>query len=225
MARLCTLLDLISDLEQRADIQADQQFTQAEKVRLINQAITKFWDLLVRGAPPDYFLTKETITTTPGLLENPLPATFYKMRRVQVDESNGRRRSLDTMQPDDRIVLQPPVDVQTIHLEFIPAAPLLVQLTDTFDGVNGWEEVIVLEAAAKVYRKKNLDPASLNGELADERNRLTRMAYRDAGTPPTLTRVRNRGIGWPWSSNALTHYRIVGQNLEIYRRNTLAPYP
>jgi hypothetical protein len=225
MARFCTLGQLRSDLDQRADIESDQQFTQAEKDRLINQAITKFWDLLVRSAPPDYFLSFADVTTVEGTTEYPLPPTFYKMRRVQVDESQGRRRSLDTMQPDDRIVLQPPANQQTVHLEFIPAAPLLVITPDTFDGVNGWEEVIVLEAAIKIYRKKNLDPSSLAAELQDERARLTKMAYRDAGSPPTLTRVRNRGIGWPWTSNALTHYRIVGPNLEIYRRNTLAPYP
>lgn len=225
MARSVTLAQLRADLDQRTDVENDQQFTQTEKDRLLNQALSKFWDLLVRGAPPDYFLSKATITTVASTLEYPLPATFYKMRRVQVDESAGRRRSLDTMQPDDRIVLQPPIDGQTVHLEFIPAATVLVAPTDTLDGVNGWEEVIVLEAAIKIYRKKNLDPTALAAELADERSRLTTMAYRDAGTPPTLTRVRNRGIGWPWTSNALTHYRIVGPNLEIYRRNTLAPYP
>lgn len=225
MARLVTLAELTADLEQRADIEADQQFGAAEKQRLLNQAIAKYWDLLVRGAPPDYFLTKTSFQTGPDTLEYPLPPDFYKLRRCQVDESNGRRRSLDNMQPDDRIILQAPVDAQTVHLEYIPAAPILVDPTDTLDGVNGWEEVIVLEACIKAYRKKNLDPSALAAELQDERARITKMAYRDAGTPNTLTRVRNRGIGWPWTSNALTHYRIVGPSIEIYRRNTLAPYP
>jgi len=225
MARLVTLAELRADLDERADIQNDQQFTSAEKLRLLNQAIAKFWDTLVMSAPPDYYLTKSSFPTVPGTSVYPLPSDFYKLRRCQVEEGSDRRRSLNVMQPDDRVVLQTPTSVQTVWLEYIPAAPELVADGDTFDGVNGWEECIVLEAAVKVYRKKNLDPSALAAELQDERARLTKMAYRDAGTPPTMTRTRMRGIGWPWSTDSLTHYRLVGANVEIYRLNTLAPYP
>lgn len=227
MPRLVTLGTMLQDLEYRCDIERDLSFLEGEKRRLLNLGLAAFYDDLVAAAPPDYYLTEAPpIETLAGQIAYQLPADFYKVRRVQVDESSGRRRSLYTMQPDERIMLQPPIDLQTVRLEYIPVCPELDDDGETFDGVNGWEELPVLWAAIKVYRKKGLDPSSLAAELADARARVVNMAYRDAGTPPTMSRISLRNLRWPWTANTLTHYRIRGRDtLELYRMDTLAPYP
>jgi hypothetical protein len=225
MARTVTVAQMLSDLEERCDIQNDLQFTQAEKIRLLSQAHTSLWDRLVTASPPDYFLNDTTFATTAGTVAYALPADFYKLRRVQVTESAGRRRSLIPMQPDDRVMLLPPEAGTSVVLEYIPTAPVLASTSDSIDGINGWEEMVVLTAAIKVFRKKGLDVSPLAAELQDARQRVDEMAYRDEGAPPRILRTGSRELGWPFATSTLTHYRLRGASLELYRITPTVPFP
>jgi hypothetical protein len=217
MARPVSLLQLRTRLEQRADIQNDQSVSLEEKNDLINEAITDLTDELVSSAPPDYFLTTATITTAADVLEYNVPDDFYKARSVQLDVGNQRRRGLSTMQPDMRIVLGPPDGEYTVYLEYIPTLPVLVDDADTIDGVNGWEELVVLTAALKVYAKKRLDPSFLIQQEQAARARVQKMAYRDAGAPVRIKRASMRDAVFPGWTQSLTHYRMRGDLIELYR--------
>lgn len=227
MARLVTLLQLRTRLEQRADIANDQAVSLAEKNDLINEALTDLYDELVASAPPDYYLTDAVIGTVAGTPSYSLPADFYKVRSVQLllDATSGRRRGLDTLQPDMRIVLGPPTETDVIVVaEYIPACPLLVSDVDTFNGVNGWEELVVLVAALKVYAKKRLDPSFLIQQEQAARARVQKMAYRDAGSPTRIKRASMRNTMYPGWTNPVTHYRIRGRDvLELF--SAQAGYP
>lgn len=227
MARTVTLADLVTELEERADIQNDQSIAAAEKVRLINKGITDLYDELVAAAPPDYYLKDFAITTTGDEAGYVLPDDFFKIRRVQVKLSGStERRSLTPMQPDERVVLTPSTGA-SIVLEYIPVAPTLVLDADTFDGVNGWDELIVLWAAVKVFQKKRLPIGDLAGQYQQMMARIRANAYQDPGSPPMIQRASLRRGFFPWSGAAQVagYYRLRGlgaeRKLEIYTRNYL----
>ncbi len=221
MARTVTLGLLTTRLEQRADIENDQHFGTTEKTSLINEAITSLYDELVMAAPPHYYLTIGTpFTTVAGTASytTALPTDFYKLSRVQVTEQNGHQRTLQTMDPDEKMVLTAPAGGDTVTLEYIPTPTALTTDGSTFDGVNGWEEMVVLEATLKVYRKKKLDVSQLMAEYADVRERVRRMSERDHGSVGGVQRASLRRGVWPWATSTLTHYRMLGaRTLELYR--------
>lgn len=88
-----------------------------------------------------------------------------------------------------------------------------IDLTDTgsdthtimsmVDGINGWEELVVLHAAIRMANKEESDSRALKDERNDLRNRLQAMAdNRDQGEPATIQDVEG-GLpgmdpGWRW---------------------------
>ena len=87
-------------------------------------------------------------------------------------------------QVTEAIELRPaPVSRWTLRLEYLPAA-----IVDTSDGwyiqgVNGWEEVAVLEVAAYCLAKQEQDTRYLQGRIAQEYARIDALARaRDAGS-------------------------------------------
>lgn len=229
--RTVSLGALVSEFEQRADIQNNQAFDAAEKRRLVNQALTDLYDQLVAAGPPDYYLKDYQFTTAADVAGYTLPEDFLKIRRVQVVEQGQRRRSLLQMQPDERILLVPPGQASTIVLEYIPVCAPLTNDADTFDGVNGWEELAVLWCTLKAYRKLRLPIGEVAAEYAAMMKRVQDQAYQDPGTPPRIQQASLREPMWPWTSTAqpVTHYRLRGlggvRTLEIWRRDLIATVP
>lgn len=226
MARTVTLGALVTRLEQRADIENDQHFGSAEKKTLINEGLTDLFDELVTAAPPDYYLKDYAFTSDGTAAGYALPSDFYKLRRVQVVDSGSRRRSLLPMQPDERILMAASSGANVV-VEYIPVCPTLVEDSDTFDGVNGWEEAVVLWAAVKVFQKKRLPIGDLAGQYQAMLARIRANGYQDPGSPPMIQRASLRGPFWPFagSGNTTSHYRLRGlgatKTLELWSRSYL----
>lgn len=80
----------------------------------------------------------------------------------------------------------------TVELYYVPHAIVLVDDTDVFDGFNGFEEWVVLDAAIKVAQKEERDPSDLLAARAAEENRLRSMASsRDLSFPETIAEVED----------------------------------
>lgn len=227
MARTVTLADLVSELEERADIQGDQSIDAAAKKTLINKGITDLYDELVAAAPPDYYLKDFAITTTGAEAGYALPSDFLKLRRVQaLLAGTSQRRSLLPMQPDERVAIVPSTGASLI-VEYIPVAPTLVADSDTFDGVNGWDEAVVLWAAVKVFQKKRLPIGDLAGQYQQMMARIRANAYQDPGSPPMIQRASLRRSYFPWGGNSQVagYYRLRGlgeaRTLEVYTSSWL----
>lgn len=224
MARKVTLLQLRTRVRQRADVENNTHVTDAEINGLINDGITQFWDQLVTEAPPDYFRKSVNLTIVPGQLAYNIPTIFpdgdfYKLRRVYVSEAN-RLRPLNPVQEDAVLPLIPAQQACTVRIHYIPSAPLLVSDSDEFDGVNGWDELIVLCAAIDVKNKREEDASSLLRKQAKVEERIARMAYRDAGV---AERVVERKMYTPKNdpyfgmSSWLMGYRLAADTIEFYQ--------
>lgn len=225
MANLVTLQELTDRLEQRADIQNDQHFSAAEKIQLINAALkTLYDDLIIAGGPNRYQAIAPALVTVSGQETYQLPADFYKMIRVMVDESNTRKRALFDTMLDERMRMQAPSGGETVYLYYVPVAPALALPTDTFDCVNGFDEMVVLWATARAYVKKQLDSTIVMNLFDRERMRVLSQAPRDVGSPPRVVRASMRSwTAWPYATTtALTHYRLHGQSIDLFRAETIS---
>jgi hypothetical protein len=69
----------------------------------------------------------------------------------------------------------------------------------SFDGLSGWLEYVIVDAAIKAMQKEESDVSVLMAQKKDLRVRLEQMAAnRDVGTPGTVADVYATGNGLPW---------------------------
>lgn len=96
-----------------------------------------------------------------------------------------------------------PAANQTIQVWYAPAFTPLVNPTDTFDGINGYEEYVVTDAAIKAMQKEESDTSVLERQKMALIKRIEEAAEnRDVGSPSTITDVNWSNFGWPGTGYA-----------------------
>jgi hypothetical protein len=88
----------------------------------------------------------------------------------------------------------------TMRLWYIPQATTLSSDSDTFDGISGWEEYVIVDAAIKAAQKEESDVSVLMAQKQALTARIQSMAEnRDAGSPATVTDSMSSGYLSPWA--------------------------
>jgi hypothetical protein len=205
--------------QQRADMVNSTFVSTAEWNTMINASYAELYDLLI-GVYEDYKITSANISVLPNTDTYSLPATFYKLRGVDlVLDALGNAVSLRPfnfnernsymftptwntvglsylryhMQGDSIRFVPVPNGPQTIKLWFIPAITRLSADADTLDGVNGFEEYLILDAAIKARVKEESDVQELMIQKEAMKKRIESMApARDAGEPEKVSDVNKR---------------------------------
>lgn len=218
MARSATLQQLINDALLRADMVGalGGRISNPEIVRYINQGITRLYEQLCLSSQ-DYYLSQWTVNTANGTDTYPLPGDFFWLRGIDINlggqqyfparRFNWEERDAYKLQGTgwywdqpvwydlrgtNIVVLPAPQGVYQLIGWYYPNAPQLAAPDDTFDGVNGWEELIVLDAAIKMLvREESWDAVDrLQGQYAEQLDRVQRMSpKRNAGQPPRVTDI------------------------------------
>jgi len=211
-----TLLQLKTQSRQRADMENSQFISDAELTAYINNSAAELYDLLI-GVYEDYKITSSTIAVTPNTDLYTLPADFYKLRGVDlVLDSLGNAVTLRPFNFSERnaylftptwnvvglsylryhmlgdsIKFVPvPNTTQTVKLWYIPAITPLVADGDLLDGVNGFQEYIIVDAAIKMRVKEETDTTDLTFAKQALKARIEAMAAaRDAGSPERVSDV------------------------------------
>ncbi len=192
----------------------------AELTEYINKSIGELHDLLVSCYGEDYFSTSVQFTSTGAssytLTASPVSITnFYKLRGLDIQDG-GRWTSLKPFMFNERnrareyvgltlserhryrlmggaVVFEtnnPPPTGSVLRLWYVPLPATLTNDSDTFDGVNSWEEYVVVDAAIKMLRKEESDTSLLLRQKAELKLRIEQMApNRDAGEPQRVTDV------------------------------------
>lgn len=90
---------------------------------------------------------------------------------------------------------------QFIRLWYIPRLTELLRDTDLCDGVSGWTEYLVVDAAIKILQKEESDVSVLMAQkqMLVDRIQSTSM-NRDAGQPDTISNVRSYSQAGGWGS-------------------------
>lgn len=211
-----TLSQLRTQARQRADMENSTFVSDAELNTYINASYAELYDLLV-GVFEDYNLTSGNIAILANTSAYSLPSDFYKLRGVDLvldalgnavtlKPFNFQERNSYMFTPTWNVVglsylryhiqgnqmkfVPVPNTNQTVKLWYIPAISRLSQDSDTVDGVNGFEEYIVIDAAMKMRIKEESDIQELVMQKEAMRQRIMSMAAnRDAGSPEKVSDV------------------------------------
>jgi hypothetical protein len=218
MALTYTLAQIRTRVQRRADIESfTNRFPTAELNDEINESLARLYGILVSARGVGYYekTASPAITTVAGTASYALPSDFMALisLETQINGSNVYLRqynqqerpwlrnisdwSLASMCPMYRLrgnnldFAPVPNAVYTVNMYYIPSAPQLVNDTDTFDGISGWEEWIVLDVARKCLQKDDRDCTLVLAERAKVEDEIAKEASsRDAAN---AERVTDRG--------------------------------
>lgn len=232
MSRAVSLSTLITRVRRRADIEsAADRFSDAEITDNLNESITELYDVLLSAYGQDYYRAASPTTLIPTQSIYSLPSNFlslisvdlyygtpsnyvFSLRPFMESERNEYRwaAGLAISTPAyyrlraANIELIPiPTSAMTLQINYVPTPTLLVNPGDTFDGINGWEEYAVLDAAIKCCIKDEATDvaASLEARKAVIAQRIKeRATERDAGQPERIQDVTGMNVNWPWGDRS-----------------------
>lgn len=215
-----TLADVRLAARRRADMEHSPFVSDDEWNALIASAHQELYGLLCQEFGSAYQLSSHDLVTA-GADTYALPEDFFKLhavhlhlsgdqwkalRRCNVADLNGGRFGV-AFAPygtDIRYALAgssirfvpAPAAGRTIRLWYAPRLAVPTNDEDVIDGVNGWEELLVIDAAIKALQKEESDVSVL---LAQKNMLLARIrseaANRDVG-PQTVTDTQSGDFGW-----------------------------
>lgn len=216
-----TLLELRTRSRQRADMESTGFVQDPELNSYINASYAELYDLLVSKYGSDYFVASPyDFTTTSNVDTYPLPVSFYKLLGVDYKIDSPNWVTLKRFEFSERnlpqtwdiysaefiryrvfgnnILFSPIPNVpQTMRLWFIPLPDQLTLDTDSFSGINGYEEYVIIDAAMKMRIKEESDIQDLLVQKMAMKKRIEDMAdARDVGSPAT---VQDTSSQIPWN--------------------------
>lgn len=215
--------------QQRADRVNSSFVSTAEWNTYINQSAYELYDLLVNTFEDYYTTTPYTFTTDGTTSQYSLPPNFDKLVGVDL-ALNATSNAYVTIQKFDfisrnryvypnitstfagvfnlryRLVgstlmfIPTPSAGQQVRVWYIPRMTQLLKDTDQLDGVSGWIEYVIVDAAIKALQKEESDVTVLMAQKMALIKRIEESAMnRDAGQPDTISSTRawgNSGGGW-----------------------------
>lgn len=226
-----TLAQIRTAARQRADMTASQFVTNEEWNSYINSSLAELYDLLVTKFGNDYFVQTYSFQTNPSVERYDLPSDFYKLLGVDLaltpgEGDNGyislrpftfaeRNRyatanaqtwigvtNLRYRLSANKLWFTPIPQVgQTIRLWYVPRVIPLVNDTDENDGISGWLEYVIVDAAIKALQKEESDVTVLLAQKGALIKRIEGAAEnRDAGNPATVADVQFTSGAWPYNA-------------------------
>lgn len=198
-----TLLQLRTRCKQESDSVGQSFVSDAEWNSYIVASYQELYGLIVQAYGDDYYVQSPStgfLITTTGLTNFfALPTDFFKLLGVDLQVTQGNWVTLKPFMFSERnqFTLNNnsfPMAGQTVRVFYVPLPTLPAVDADTIDGVNGWEEYIVIDAAMKAMAKEESDVSVLmarKGAIIDRLNAETE--NRDAGSPQRVANVWGRG--------------------------------
>tara|TARA_R110000868_G_scaffold148576_3_gene370561 strand:+ start:5535 stop:6215 length:681 start_codon:yes stop_codon:yes gene_type:complete len=225
MARNVTVQQIID----RARIHADQRgsgfIRDAEALTLMNEIYPELYDELV-GSYENYFMTTGTVTLVPGTTFYALPADFYKMLGVDFKVNADTYVTLYNFSESERnntFVSGSSIPSGELRLRYIPAPVVFTALTDSFDGVAGWDRLLSLLLAIDMADAEETDSSPLYRKYQRTLQRIQSMAApRDTGMPARVVDVYSRNL---WSYYSSFRYRLQGDEVELISTETVGGSP
>lgn len=214
---LKTLAQLRASAKTRADMVKSKFVSDDEWLDFINGSALELYDLLVEKGEV-YFIADPFVITTDGVAERfPLPdgtgqpPAFYKLLGVDLRVAGSTEwRTLKPFSFAERnrfATTSVPRAGQSVQVHYVPRLSPLEADEDTLDGVSGWEEIVVVDAARKALLKEEADVSALIAEKAGLIKRIEdAAANRDQGMPATVADVYT-------NVEPAMRYRLVGNQL------------
>ncbi len=216
MARTVTLQS-ISDL---ARIWADQRYSSfisdADMLALINSRFTELYDLLVDSFE-NYYSDTADLAVVPGTSSYALPDDFYKLIGVDFAVGNGAYITLKPFEEQERnlnVTTAVSLPSGTVRINYIPAPTTYTSLSDTFDGVAGWDRLISLGVAIDILDTEESDSAALTRKYNQTYDRVVTMAQtRDTSSPSRVSDVYQTNF---YAIYGALRYRLYGDEITLH---------
>ncbi len=187
----------------------------------IQDAARELYDIIVKAYGEDYYYATSTVNTVANTATIAVPTNFYKLLGVDttcpgatdpvaLQPFNWNERNIDVhggwavTTPRYRLRANTiwfwptPEAIYPVTIHYVPTMTAVDDGANVFDGINGWDEYIVLSTAIKCLAREESDTSQLEGELARCRQRIEDMAPpRDIGKPHRVTDVMADAFsGW-----------------------------
>lgn len=221
-----TLSGLIIRAQSRADMVNANFVSSGEWTTWANSAATDLFDKISQADPERYAQQYNFVLQTSNSGVQPLPPDFYKLLRVDLLYGSGNPplfytlRKFSLLEEDayqfpafvtlagpayryrlrnNYLELTPsPNASATLRMWYLPVMTTMNVATDTLDGVNGWEEKVVLDMAISALLKENAtDVSALTAERNKWEEKIKALALERDTSFPEQTIDVSRGP-WPY---------------------------
>lgn len=213
MARTFTLAELRTAVQRRGGVEGSYDLTEAVLNEFINSAAAELWDILQKKGD-DILVVESTLTTDPGDSAVDLPADFYKERVLWIQDTSmpsGWRKMLPftldeahlfgpatgknyryRLQGGAIVLSSATSAAETFRLFYIPCSPVMTSDADELDGLNGFDELVVVMAWRKCVERQRLDTSGVDREIARLMARVSSAADGRNAEPFSLVPRGNR---------------------------------
>lgn len=209
----------------------DYFVTDVELVSYINQSYFELYDLMISSYGANYFVKSPpySFTTTANTDQYALPSDFYKLLGVDLQLTTNAfvniapfefvernrftapnlqsflgRTNLRYRLNGGNLWLSPiPAAGQTIRVWYVPTLVTLSTTSSTADGISGWTEYVIVDAAIKCLAKEETDVGVFMAQKQALTVRIQAMSdSRDVGAPHKVgdaisaTAGYQYGTGW-----------------------------
>lgn len=212
-----TLLTLRTRTRFLGDFENSRVISDTRLNEVINANIRKVWDLLLRHRPEPYITEQSgppvTVANTATVA---LASNFYRLRGVQVlDGGNyfklqpvnvseawrfntaaaAPRGFRYRIQGANLVLVPTPTAVYTLRVYYFPAFTALSADIDTFDGVNGYEDLVIARSIVDLKLRESMPAGEWSQRALELGREVTEAASDlDAGEPFYLSGTGAEGI-------------------------------
>lgn len=207
MASNVTLLQVRTEVRQRTHYENSGFVTDTELNGWINRSAKELYDLLVTTFEAYNLSNADSAIASGNTFA--VPADFYKLLgvdyivalpdqlqalpRIGWQERNGSRYGYDLRGSNVHILPYSWAAGRTFRLSYVPVLATLAADGDSFDGIDGYEEYVILDVCLKILAKAERDGTSFAQAKAAMKERIQASAHnRDAGEPPHVADVRQQ---------------------------------
>lgn len=185
--------------------------------------------LIDAGGHEYYETVNTALVTTPGTATVTLPTDYFRLLSLYINWGARQLEPVDQLEHvDDRAdfvnfgvwakgndkafrirgsrtapevieFFPTPTTATALEVRYVPTAPVLVNEMDTFNGVDGWEKMVALKAAAEIISIGRGSPTATLELYEREAARIQMMADKRAAAHPdrirdvtSYSRGRNR---------------------------------
>lgn len=229
--RTRTLANLRADVREWSDMLTSTFISDANMNERLNKSIALLYGKLVAVRGPDYYEKQASFSTTAAksLYDlsadmTPTASDFWQLIQVEITDGTFKRAVQPFMRKEGPRWQEYPVPAgYSFNLLYVPAPTRLVNDSDVFDGIAGFEDWAVLDTVIGALAKEENDVSVYMNERAKWQEAIDALASdRDAGWPERIVDVSRRTSPILYNGG-VPRYRLrgatgidgAGQKLEI----------
>lgn len=222
--RSVTLQSIVDRARVHADMRNSGFIKDATALAMLNEVWPRLYDELV-SVDENYYSTFGSLFDISESLgvDYDLPADFYKLIGVDYTSDNGNTFfTLFPFNEGERNVGFTSTNIPSgkVRLIYVPAPTTFTSLSQTIDGVAGWDRLLSLLLAIDMLDAEESNTDRLYRKYESELKRIQQGAERDMGMPGTVTDIHRPSFDAQYS---WVRYRLYGNKINFMSTQYISP--